>query len=120
MQTVADCLELLRVAKNAAQDTDSAYAIRTRLKRSLLGIASLVAAQTGTAPPEIPDHIDRMPSNCDESTQVLSICKSLLTQIRALCQPSEALDSRWRAGWSLLQQDLEKLEVALQALHTRH
>ena len=113
MPTLRDCLRLLDEVSAAARDPESAYVVRTRLKRSLLAIAQLAAAQAGTHLPSMPDDIRRVEVDDPKGAELLRLCESLLARTRSLCQPSEALDSRWRVGWLTVNEDLQRLEVVL-------
>lgn len=117
MTTIADCLQLVRSAKASAQDPESAYVLRTRLKRSLLGVSQLTADYAGITGPLMPDDIDRMRrSENPIAAQILQVAVSLLAKTRKLCQPSEALDWRWRTAWPAVEDDLIRLELLLESL----
>ena len=61
----------------------------------------------------MPEDINRLSATSKESAEILRLCVSLLVKTRSLCQPSEALDSRWKSGWEAMRGDLESLERAL-------
>ena len=67
----------------------------------------------------MPEDIVGMRVQDPVSTEILQACTSLLAKARSLCQPSEALDSRWRLGWSAVCDDLELLERLLKADQAR-
>lgn len=116
MPTPRDCLDLVADARASAVDPESAYVLRTRLKRSVMGVAQLAAARAGVPGPLMPDDIHRLTVDDPASAELVRLSASLLVKTRSLCQPSEALDSRWRSGWSTVRQDLERLEQALEAM----
>jgi hypothetical protein len=116
MPTLRNCLRLIGSAKASAREPESAYVLRTRLKRSLLGASQLAATCAGVAGPLMPEDIDRMSLRDPASSEVLRVCVSLLSKTRSLCQPSEALDARWRSGWAAVHQDLDLLERTLLSL----
>ena len=116
MPPLPDCLHLIAAARTSAADPDSAYVLRARLKRSLLATGQLVAARVGVHAPLMPDDVARVPSDDASTAEVLRICVSLLAKTRMLCQPSEALDSRWRSGCAEVQLELDSLELALRSL----
>lgn len=116
MTTLRDCLRLIASAKASAKEPESAYVLRTRLKRSLLSAGQLAATRAGVAAPLMPEDIERISLNDWASSEILKICASLLAKTRSLCQPSEALDSRWRSGWATVCQELDSLERALLSL----
>ena len=119
MPMLHDCLRLIASSKASAKDPESAYASRARLKRSVLSVGQLAAARAGVPGPMMPEDIVRMRLQDPVSTEILKICVSLLSKARSLCQPSEALDSRWRSGWSAVCDDLELLERSLKANQDR-
>lgn len=119
MPTLHDCLGLIASAKASAREPESAYVLRTRLKRSLLGAGQLAAAYAGVAGPLMPEDVERMRVDDPASSEILRICASLLGKTRSLCQPSEALDSRWRSGWAAVCEDLDLLERTLLSLDVR-
>ena len=119
MPMLHDCLRLIASSKASAKDPESAYASRARLKRSVLSVGQLAAARAGVPGPMMPEDIARMRLQDPVSTEILKICVSLLSKVRSLCQPSEALDSRWRSGWSAVCEDLELLERSLTANQDR-
>ena len=115
MTTLHDCLGLIASTRAATTQPESAYAARARLKRSVLGAGQLAAARAGVAGPMMPEDIVRMRVQDPELAEILQVCSSLLAKARSLCQPSEALDTRWRLGWSAVCDDLELLERLLKA-----
>ena len=119
MPMLHDCLRLIASSKASAKDPESAYASRARLKRSVLSVGQLAAARAGVPSPMMPEDIARMRLQDPVSTEILKICVSLLSKARSLCQPSEALDSRWRSGWSAVCEDLELLERSLKTNQDR-
>lgn len=119
MPTLDDCLGLIASAKASAREPESAYVLRTRLKRTLLGVGQLAAEYAGVAGPLMPDDIQRISTKHPLSSKILRTCVSLLGKTRALCQPSEALDSRWRSGWQAVCEDLDMLEHTLMSLKSQ-
>lgn len=116
MPTLNSCLRLIADAKASAIAPDSAYVLRTRLKRSLLGASQLAAAYAGVTEPSMPEDIDRLRVDDPLAGEILHICVSLLAKTSSMCQPSEALDSRWRAGWADVCKNLDLLEHTLLSL----
>lgn len=113
MHSRIDCLELIQSVRDAASDPESAYLLRTRLKRTLLSISRLAAGKAGLEDPLLPTMVfltDAIPSNM---RQLLKTCNDLLANTRNLCQPSEALDIRWRSGWNTVLDELSDLESQL-------
>ena len=118
--TLRNCLRLIDSAKASARDPESAYVLRTRLKRSILAVSQLAATRVGIAGPLMPEDIAHINLKDPASSEVLRICIALLIKTRTLCQPSEALESRWRSGWVSVCQDLDLLERTLLSLETNH
>jgi hypothetical protein len=118
MPTLHDCLGLIASTKASARNTESAYVLRTRIKRSLLGVSQWAAEYAGVAGTLMPDDIDRVHCEDPKSAKILGICVSLLSKTRSLCQPSEALDSRWHSGWDAVCYDLDILERELLSTET--
>lgn len=121
MPTLDDCLHLIASARVAAREPESAYVLRTRLKRTLLAVGQLASECAGVGGPLMPEDVERMSIDSPAFSEILSVCASLLAKTRVLCQPSEALDSRWRMGWIVVSQDLDFLESRLLSLerHTK-
>ena len=116
MPTPHECLRMIAAAKACASDPESAYVLRTRLKRSLIATAQVVALRAGVSESIMPEDIARMKVEDSGSAAVLERCATLLLKTHSLCQPSEALDLRWRTGWAAVQADLSLLEEALKPL----
>lgn len=116
MPQLHECLRLIALARESSREPESAYVLRARLKRSIVGAAQLAAARAGGSGPSMPSDIIEMRSHDSASAEILRLCDTLLANTRGLCQPSEALDARWRLGWSVIQGDLDRLERRLRAL----
>lgn len=104
MVTLAACLFLVREARAAGEDPASAYVVRTRLERVLVAIASCVPA----LPPE--------PAAGGEDVGLIADCSHLRAAVGSLCQPSEALDARWREGWQAVSEILVRMQDRLEKL----
>ena len=89
-------LKLLRELREAATDPEGAYLVRTRLRRALVAVTR---ASFGR--------------ECDPA--VTRAARQLEQRALHLCQPSEALDLRWKSQWSEVEADLDALEAALRA-----
>jgi hypothetical protein len=113
MHSKADCLSLIAKVRSNVAEPESAYLLRTRIKRSILSAARLAAEQLGTEAPILPEAIDSPIGTAGKPGTVLASCNRLIVQTRELCQPSEALDSRWRQGWHEVLEELGTLERAL-------
>lgn len=89
MTTQQYCLKLLDAVEEAGRDPQLAYLVRSRLRRSLIalerGRSDECAGEglLGEAPSEIRD-----------------LTKALAARVVWLCQPSEALDVRWKREWT--------------------
>jgi hypothetical protein len=111
--TRARCLKQLEAVRQAADDTDAAYLMRTRLRRALLTTARHVAEVDGAYAPEMPGIYEVRPDMSTLSIELVETCNRIYADSEALCQPSEALDMRWKNGWRAIQSDLAKLEALL-------
>jgi hypothetical protein len=97
MSTRRYCNELLEQVEAAGQDPQLAYLVRTRLRRAILALERGRSDAPGggllaDAPPEIKD-----------------LSRDLATKVVWLCQPSEALDVRWKREWHSVLDDVSRL-----------
>lgn len=113
MPTLLDCKFLIESIRASAADPESAYALRTRLGRTILAAGHIAAKRAGLSLPSVPSDIVGLTSQDQLSQEILLSCNRLASLSSALCQPSEALDSRWKRGWSRLLPELRTLELAL-------
>lgn len=114
MHTSEDCLRLIEKARACGTDPESAYLLRTRVKRAILSATRLAAASVRHDAPSLPIPIEVV-TDSRETAEVFKACNQLIAVTRELCQPSEALDCRWRDGWSEVLRGLERLEAAVTA-----
>lgn len=98
MTTREYCRQLLEDVEVAGRDPELAYMVRTRLRRSVI---ALERGRYGdahgllhNAPPEI-----------------RRLTMRLGSRALSLCQPSEALDLRWKREWAGLLRDVERLRL---------
>ena len=113
MHSKADCLSLIAKVRSNVAEPESAYLLRTRIKRTILSAARLAAEQLGTEAPLLPEAVESPPLSSGKPGAVLTSCNRLIARTRQLCQPSEALDSRWRQGWHEVLEELATLEKSL-------
>src|SRR5712691_9739600 len=113
MHSKEDCLSLIAKVRSNVAQPESAYLLRTRIRRSVLSAARLAAEQLGTKIPVLPEATDSRILSAGKAGAVLASCNRLLARTRHLCQPSEALDSRWRQGWDEVLEELATLERTL-------
>jgi hypothetical protein len=104
----------------SAGDTEAAYLVRTRLRRVLLSAVRHVAELEGASAPELPGCFVLPPDCTARSQALIEICNRLYRDSEVLCQPSEALDVRWRDGWQALSVDLARLRALLAQDGARH
>lgn len=99
------CLRLLDAVSEAGNDPELAYVARIRLRRALLalerGPRSARQRLSGPYTPENPELAER--------------AKALQTRVLHLCQPSEALDQRWRREWAVLEAETAAMRRSLAA-----
>ena len=119
MHTNRDCIDLIERVLDAAGDPASAYLLRTRLQRSILSATRLAASQVGIEVPELPDVDVVAEQVTGEAAEVLASCSRLRGITEHICQPSEALDTRWREGWSEVKVELKCLCEVLERLKPR-
>ncbi len=100
MSTKTDCLQLIRLVREAGKDPESAYLVRTRLRRALIGSTEFAHLTKGH----------------DGANTVVHLCDTIRETTLRLCQPSEAFDARWQRDWEGHVQRLTELEEAVGAL----
>jgi hypothetical protein len=116
MHSKADCVKLIQKVRASAVDPESAYLLRTRIKRSILSAARLAVKHTDLDAPKFPTPLDVPAISSKPTIAVIMSCNRLIARTRELCQPSEALDSRWRKGWNELAEELDILQAAVETL----
>lgn len=119
MLNTKDCLQLIARAKRCAVDPESAYLMRSRLLRAVLAVGHLVARREGLSNPITPEAIESLRVESAPEAAAVAAASHVLALSRQLCQPSEALDARWKAGWSELQPALVALEERLVSLESK-
>lgn len=112
MNTQQRCLQELKLIRSAAENPESAYIVRTRLRRFLNSCSRLVELFDEGSESHGENTVDI--SN-ERQEQLRALALRLETKANQLCQPSEALDARWLRGWSSVEQDLSSIEVLLSA-----
>lgn len=109
------CLAQLESVFHAARDPSSAYLIRSRLRRTLLSCARLVAESAGAVKPDRPGVFRVAPNATGSEAEVLRLCERIYGIASELCQPSESFDTRWEQGWAELREELCRLRAAVGA-----
>src|SRR5947208_12082616 len=100
------CLRQLDQVRQTAGDAETAYLLRTRLRRSVLNVSRMVAKREGLAEPVIPGRF-MVPADASAMAKAIAeTCNRITVNSQRLCQPSEALDVRWQEGWSTVVADL--------------
>lgn len=97
MTTQQYCLKLLDQVEQAGRDPELAYLVRTRLRRAL------VALERGRSDSDKGGILDQAP------TDLQDLAKDLASRALWLCQPSEALDVRWKREWRDVLSDMARL-----------
>ena len=113
MHTEKECLQLIEAVRDIASDPESAYLLRTRVKRALLSIGRLAAYDAGVETPRLPRAMSLPDQAPLRSRNLIASCNRLLSSARKLCQPSEALDTRWNEGWATVLEELAHIEKQL-------
>jgi hypothetical protein len=116
MRTKAECLRLIEMVREAGHEPQSAYLVRTRLRRALLGSARFATVVAGANGPAFPGSYAIPEDTSPRATKVLGLCNQIHERTLRLCQPSEAFDARWQREWGNHMADLKKLEEAVSAL----
>jgi len=106
------CLSKIAAVRDAAADPDGAYLIRMRLKRAVLACHRAVATECGLMSPNSPGYLLPV-SGSETDRRIAKLANEVLGQAERLCQPSESLDARWKAGWTRLEVALNELETAV-------
>lgn len=101
MTTQAYCQRLLNEVERAGGDPQLAYLVRTRLRRALLALERGRRESPGGLLADAPPEIRRLTTR-------------LGSRVTSLCQPSEALDVRWKREWSDLLEEVEHLRQWIQ------
>lgn len=118
MKRIRQCLDRIAQVREAAQDLNSAYLLRSRTHRMLLSVQRLVVAEYGAdiLRPEVLVS-DR---NRDSAWRnVAELTNDLLQSSQHLSQRSAAFDRRWQQEWRDVESVLERLEASLLALAQR-
>jgi hypothetical protein len=116
--TTEQCLEQLDGVFHAAHDPSGAYLIRSRLRRTLLSCARLVAASTGAPKPDAPGVFRSATGANAHELEILRLCERIYSIAGDLCQPSESFDTRWEHGWAGLREELGRLRELLRGWPT--
>jgi hypothetical protein len=93
--TSSHCLRLLDLVLEAGDDSEVAYQARNRLRRAL------VALERG---PRWNGRVERPP--VARSPALARRTQALAALVSHLCQPSEALDDRWRREWRIVRTEV--------------
>src|SRR6266550_2498767 len=104
MDTTLKFLSTLESVHQAADRPETAYLIRTRLKRTLLDCTRMAASSCGLPAPDmlLPW---QPPITCAPLlASIAKKCDQIRTESVHLCQPSEALDIRWQESWASLKE----------------
>lgn len=101
MTTQHYCLALLERVEQAGRDPQLGYLVRTRLRRAL------VALERGRSDSREGGVLSDAPE------EIRALTTELSARVVWLCQPSEALDVRWKREWSGVLRDVERLRAWL-------
>jgi hypothetical protein len=93
-------LELIDAVLSAGSNPHQAYLVRSRLRRALVALNRGFSDEQ--PPADVPGDVD-------------SRARRLEQRALHLCQPSEALDVRWKREWAAVRQELEQLHSELAA-----
>lgn len=90
------CLRQVQKIKDVASGKSLPYVARSRIGRLVLGLNALASKTKG-----------------ERGIEVAALGGKIHSITKSICQPSEPLDARWRAGWAELISELAKLEYLL-------
>ena len=113
MITRDECRQQIELVRSAASRPEAAYAARTRLKRLILACGRMIAQEYRLDEPVLPGPVKAPPDAPEDVQQIANCCSRLMQSAKTLCQPSEPLDMRWKAGWARVQSELASLDGAL-------
>lgn len=103
MTTQEYCRKLLDEVERAGRDPELAYLVRTRLRRALIALERGKRSGPGGL-------------LADGPSEVRHLVSSLGARVTSLCQPSEALDVRWKREWGSVLSDVEHLRHWVESL----
>jgi hypothetical protein len=97
MDTKPYYARLLDEVLAAGETPELAYQARTRLRRAVLALQRGPNGDSSTPP-------------AAASPAIAQITRSLEDLVLHICQPSEALDMRWREAWAMVAADIRELQ----------
>ncbi len=116
MSTRAECLRLVQMVREAGDDPESAYLVRTRLRRALLASARFASLASEFSVPALPGDYSIPRDASPAAAKVIHLCSQIHARTLRLCQPSEAFDARWKRDWGKHLMDLKRLEEAVSTM----
>lgn len=118
MHRIQQCLDRIAEVREAANDLNSAYLLRTRTHRMLLSVQKMVASEYGGE--MLRPAILESSRNSDPSLRhAAEIANELLQSTHHLSQRSAAFDRRWEQEWHEVESALIQLESCLRHLLPR-
>ena len=90
-------LSLLDKVDEAGKDPEKAYLVRSRLRRAIVALERGRRDQDGKGP------------LLAAPTELQALAKDLSSRVIWLCQPSEALDIRWKREWTTVLEGVEQM-----------
>lgn len=97
MDTKPYYARLLDEVLAAGETPELAYQARTRLRRAVLALQRGPIGDPSTPP-------------AAASPAIARITRCLEDRVLHICQPSEALDMRWREAWAMVAADIRDLQ----------
>jgi hypothetical protein len=98
MKELLICLRQVQKIRQVASGEALPYVARSRIGRLITVLNAMAGQLEGHHAKVLVHH-----------------CKQVQAIAKTICQPSEPLDNRWRAGWSELLRELDELDLALRA-----
>jgi hypothetical protein len=97
MTTQQYCDALLEQVEVAGRDPQLAYLVRTRLRRAIVALERGRHDEPGSGPLK------------EAPIELQDLTTDLAAKVMWLCQPSEALDVRWKREWQSVLSDVARL-----------
>ena len=107
------CVALIEDVREAALNPANAYLVRTRISRAILEATRMAARSSGAEGPIVPGPFVLPAAASTRDREIVELCNSIYEETRSLCQPSEALEDRWRLGWARVSARLDALARAV-------
>lgn len=113
--STARCIDLIAQVLADATTDETAYVLRTRLRRTIIAAVGAVGREAGITVGDLPCAQDLEGSTHPLAATTRPLIATLEELSAQVLQPSEALDGRWRRDWQSIAAYLRQLQDALLA-----